>query len=335
MAFILALDAGTTSVRALVFDGKGAIAAHAQKEFRQFYPQPGWVEHDPNEIWSAQIGVAHEALARAGIPARAVAAIGITNQRETTVVWDRASGEPLCNAIVWQDRRTAGYCDELKAQGREPLITARTGLVLDAYFSGTKLRWMLENVPGAREKAQRGRLAFGTIDTWLVWKLSGGAHITDPSNASRTLLYDIHACAWDEELLELMRVPRCMLPEVRPSGGVVAETARELFPARIPVAGIAGDQQAALFGQRCTVPGMVKNTYGTGCFMLMHTGERAVPSRNRLLTTAACQSGPRPEYALEGSIFVAGAVVQWLRDGLGIIKSSVEVEPLAASVADN
>ena len=335
MAFILALDAGTTSVRALVFDGNAAIVAHAQKEFRQLYPQPGWVEHDPNEIWSAQIGVAHEALARAGIPAREVAAIGITNQRETTVVWDRASGEPLCNAIVWQDRRTAGYCDELKAQGREPLITARTGLVLDAYFSGTKLRWMLENIPGAREKAQRGRLAFGTIDTWLAWKLSGGAHITDPSNASRTLLYDIHACAWDEELLELMRVPHRMLPEVRPSGGVVAETARELFPARIPIAGIAGDQQAALFGQRCIVPGMVKNTYGTGCFMLMHTGERAVPSRNRLLTTAACQSGPRPEYALEGSVFVAGAVVQWLRDGLGIIKSSEEVERLAATVSDN
>ena len=335
MAFILALDAGTTSVRALVFDGNAAIVAHAQKEFRQLYPQPGWVEHDPNEIWSAQIGVAHEALARAGIAAREVAAIGITNQRETTVVWDRASGEPLCNAIVWQDRRTAGYCDELKAQGREPLITARTGLVLDAYFSGTKLRWMLENVPGAREKAQRGRLAFGTIDTWLAWKLSGGAHITDPSNASRTLLYDIHACAWDEELLELMRVPHRMLPEVRPSGGVVAETARELFPARIPIAGIAGDQQAALFGQRCIVPGMVKNTYGTGCFMLMHTGERAVPSRNRLLTTAACQSGPRPEYALEGSVFVAGAVVQWLRDGLGIIKSSEEVERLAATVSDN
>jgi glycerol kinase len=335
MAFILALDAGTTSVRALVFDQKGSIVALAQKEFRQIYPQPGWVEHEPNEIWSAQIGVAHEALARAGIQAREVAAIGITNQRETTVVWDRRSGEPLCNAIVWQDRRTAGFCDELKAQGREPLITARTGLVLDAYFSGTKLRWMLENVPGMREKAEQGRLAFGTIDTWLVWKLSGGAHFTDPSNASRTLLYDIHANAWDEELLELLRVPRRMLPEVRPSGGVVAETARELFPTRIPIAGIAGDQQAALFGQRCIVPGMVKNTYGTGCFMLMHTGERAVPSRNRLLTTAACQTGPRPEYALEGSVFVAGAVVQWLRDGLGIIKSSEEVERLAATVSDN
>jgi glycerol kinase len=335
MAFILALDAGTTSVRAMVFDRVGAVVALAQKEFRQIYPQPGWVEHDPNEIWSAQVGVAQEALARAGLRARDVAAIGITNQRETTVVWDRRSGEPVCNAIVWQDRRTARFCDELKAGGREPLITARTGLVLDAYFSGTKLRWILENVPGAREKAERGRLAFGTIDSWLVWKLSGGAHCTDPSNASRTLLYDIHASAWDDELLELFRVPRAVLPEVRPSSAVVAETARELFAAGIPIAGIAGDQQAALFGQRCIVPGMVKNTYGTGCFMLMHTGARAVPSRNKLLTTAACQSGDRREYALEGSVFVAGAVVQWLRDGLGIIKSSQEVERLAASVSDN
>jgi glycerol kinase len=335
MACILALDAGTTSVRALVFDRKGAIVGLAQKEFRQIYPRPGWVEHDANEIWSSQIGVAHEALARAGIPAREVAAIGITNQRETTVVWDRASGEPLCNAIVWQDRRTAGFCDELRARGHEPLVAARTGLVLDAYFSGTKLAWMLENVPGAREKAEHGRLAFGTIDSWLVWKLSGGAHVTDPSNASRTLLYDIHAGEWNEELLALLRVPRRMLPEVGPSSGVVAETAREVFPARIPIAGIAGDQQAALFGQRCTEPGMVKNTYGTGCFMLMHTGARAVPSRNKLLTTAACGVGPRPEYALEGSVFVAGAVVQWLRDGLGIIRSSGDVERLAASVGDN
>ena len=335
MAVILALDAGTTSVRAILFDRSGAILALAQKEFRQIYPQPGWVEHDPNEIWSAQLGVAYEALARAAIPAREVAAIGITNQRETTVVWDRMSGEPLANAIVWQDRRTAGSCDELKVRGCEPLFTARTGLVLDAYFSGTKLKWMLDNVPGARAMAGRGRLAFGTVDSWLVWKLSGGAHVTDPSNASRTLLYDIHAGAWDDELLELLRVPRSMLPEVRPSGSIVAETAHELFPARIPIAGIAGDQQAALFGQRCTVPGMVKNTYGTGCFMLLHTGERPVPSRNRLLTTAACQTGPRPEYALEGSVFVGGAVVQWLRDGLGIIKSSHDVERLAATVADN
>ena len=335
MAVILALDAGTTSVRAIVFDRSGAIRALAQKEFRQIYPQPGWVEHDPNEIWSAQLGVAHEALARSGTPAQEVAAIGIANQRETAVVWDRASGEPLCNAIVWQDRRTAGFCDELKAQGCEPRVTARTGLVLDAYFSGTKLKWILDHVPGAREQAERGELAFGTVDSWLVWKLSGGAHVTDPSNASRTLLYDIHVGAWGEELLELMRVPRSMLPEVRPSGSVVAETARAVFPARIPIAGIAGDQQAALFGQCCTVPGMVKNTYGTGCFMLMHTGERPVASRNRLLTTAACQVGPRPAYALEGSVFTAGAVVQWLRDGLGIIKASRDVERLAATVGDN
>ena len=335
MAVILALDAGTTSVRAIVFDRSGAILALAQKEFRQIYPQPGWVEHDPNEIWSAQLGVAHEALARSGTPAQEVAAIGIANQRETAVMWDRASGEPLCNAIVWQDRRTAGFCDELKAQGCEPMVTARTGLVLDAYFSGTKLKWILDHVPGAREQAERGELAFGTVDSWLVWKLSGGAHVTDPSNASRTLLYDIHVGAWGEELLELMRVPRSMLPEVRPSGSVVAETARAVFPARIPIAGIAGDQQAALFGQCCTVPGMVKNTYGTGCFMLMHTGERPVASRNRLLTTAACQVGPRPAYALEGSVFTAGAVVQWLRDGLGIIKASRDVERLAATVGDN
>ena len=335
MAVILALDAGTTSVRAIVFDRSGAILALAQKEFRQIYPQPGWVEHDPNEIWSAQLGVAHEALARSGTPAQEVAAIGIANQRETAVMWDRASGEPLCNAIVWQDRRTAGFCDELKAQGCEPMVTARTGLVLDAYFSGTKLKWILDHVPGAREQAERGELAFGTVDSWLVWKLSGGAHVTDPSNASRTLLYDIHVGARGEELLELMRVPRSMLPEVRPSGSVVAETARAVFPARIPIAGIAGDQQAALFGQCCTVPGMVKNTYGTGCFMLMHTGERPVASRNRLLTTAACQVGPRPAYALEGSVFTAGAVVQWLRDGLGIIKASRDVERLAATVGDN
>ena len=335
MACILALDAGTTSVRAMVFDQAGAAVAIAQKEFRQIYPHPGWVEHDPNEIWSAQIGVAQEALARAGRQARDVAAIGITNQRETTVVWDRRSGEPLCNAIVWQDRRTARDCDELKVAGHEPLIAARTGLVLDAYFSGTKLKWIFENVPGARERAERGRLAFGTVDSWLVWKLSGGAHCTDPTNASRTLLYDIHAGGWSDELLDLFRVPRAVLPEVRPSDAVVATTARELFAARIPIAGIAGDQQAALFGQRCIVPGMVKNTYGTGCFMLMHTGERAVPSRNKLLTTAACQLGDRREYALEGSVFVAGAVVQWLRDGLGIIKSSQDVEKLAASVGDN
>lgn len=336
MSYILALDQGTTSSRAIVFDRAGAVKAVAQKEFTQIFPRAGWVEHDPNEIWVSQAAVAAEALTRAGIPARDIAAMGITNQRETTVVWDRGSGEPIHNAIVWQDRRTAGYCDQLKAEGREALITAKTGLVLDAYFSATKLKWILDHVSGARIRASRGQLAFGTVDSWLIWKLSGGAaHVTDPSNASRTLLYNIHEGRWDEELLRLFDVPQEMLPEVRPSSGVVAETAGGLFAARIPIAGIGGDQQAALFGQRCIAPGTVKNTYGTGCFMLMHTGERPVSSRNKLLTTAACQIGTQREYALEGSVFVGGAVVQWLRDGLGIIKSSAEVEQLAASVADN
>ena len=336
MSFILALDQGTTSSRAIVFDRAGAIKALAQKELTQIYPQPGWVEHDPNEIWATQIAVAAEAIARAGIHAGDIAAIGITNQRETTVVWDRDSGEPLHNAIVWQDRRTAECCDRLKAAGYEAMVTAKTGLVLDAYFSATKLKWIIDNVPGARDRARQGRLAFGTVDSWLVWKLSAGAtHVTDATNASRTLLYNIHDGGWDEELLRLFDVPREVLPRVVPSSGVVGETAGKLFAARIPIAGIAGDQQAALFGQRCITPGMAKNTYGTGCFMLMHTGGRPVSSRNKLLTTAACQTGKQREYALEGSVFVAGAVVQWLRDGLGIIKSSEEVETLAATVADN
>jgi len=336
VSFILALDQGTTSSRAVVFDAAGAILAVAQKEFTQVFPRPGWVEHDPEEIWATQIAVAAEALARAGIQARDVAAIGITNQRETTVVWDRATGRPLYNAIVWQDRRTAAACDTLKARGLEPVVVRKTGLVLDAYFSGTKLAWILDNVSGARAAAAAGRLAFGTVDSWLIWKLSGGAaHVTDASNASRTMLYNLHTGLWDEELLELLHIPPGVLPEVHASSGIVAESSRNLFAARIPIAGIAGDQQAALFGQRCVVPGMVKNTYGTGCFMLMHTGERAVPSRNKLLTTAACRTGPSREYALEGSVFIAGAVVQWLRDGLGIIKTSAEVERLAASVADN
>jgi glycerol kinase len=336
MPFILALDQGTTSSRAIVFDAAGAILAVAQKEFTQIFPRPGWVEHDPEEIWVTQITVAHEALTRAGIHARDVAAIGIANQRETTVVWDRKSGRPLCNAIVWQDRRTAAACEALKARGLEPRVAAKTGLLLDAYFSGTKLGWILDNVPGARARAEAGELAFGTIDSWLVWKLSAGAaHATDASNASRTLLYDIHAGRWDSELLEIFGVPDRMLPAVSPSSGVVAKTAEGLFARRIPIAGIAGDQQAALFGQRCVTPGTVKNTYGTGCFMLMHTGARPVPSRNKLLTTAACRTGSGPEYALEGSVFIAGAVVQWLRDGLGIIKSSADIERLAASVADN
>ena len=336
MSVILALDQGTTSSRAIVFDAKGAILAVAQKEFTQVFPRPGWVEHDPEEIWVTQVTVAHEALARAGVQARNVAAIGITNQRETTVVWERKTGRPLCNAIVWQDRRTAAACDGLKARGLETRVTEKTGLVLDPYFSGTKLAWILDNVPGARAAAEGGRLAFGTVDSWLVWKLSGGAaHVTDVTNASRTLLYDIHAGSWDEELLEIFRVPRAVLPEVRPSSGLAATTAGDALAARTPIAGIAGDQQAALFGQRCVAPGMIKNTYGTGCFMLMHTGTTPARSRNKLLTAAACGTGAAREYALEGSVFVAGAVVQWLRDGLGIIRESGDVEALATSVPDN
>ena len=336
MSVILALDQGTTSSRAIVFDRGGAIKAVAQKEFRQIFPQPGWVEHDANEIWVTQMGVATEAIARAGIAARDVAAIGITNQRETTVVWNRATGKPVCNAIVWQDRRTAGLCDELKARGLEPFFTAKTGLVLDAYFAGTKLRWILDNVAGARALAQAGELAFGTIDSWLVWKLSGGAsHVTDASNASRTLLFNIHTGGWDDELLAALDVPRAVLPQVVASSGVIAETAGDLLAARIPIAGIAGDQQAALFGQRCVTPGMVKNTYGTGCFMLMHTGAKPVQSRSKLLTTTAWRIGGKDDYALEGSVFIAGAAVQWLRDSLGIIRTAGEVEALAASVSDN
>jgi glycerol kinase len=336
MNLILALDQGTTSSRAIVFDAAGAIRAVAQKEFRQIFPRPGWVEHDPGEIWATQIAVAGEAIARAGAQARDIAAIGITNQRETTVVWERASGRPIYNAIVWQDRRTAAACDALKARGLEPRVAEKTGLVLDAYFSGTKLGWILDNVPDARRKAEAGALLFGTVDTWLAWKLSGGAvHVTDPSNASRTLLYNLHTGSWDEELLRMLGVPSRLLPQVRASSGIVGESTSDIFAAPIPIAGIAGDQQAALFGQRCVTPGMVKNTYGTGCFMLMHTGAAPIRSRAKLLTTAACQTGATREYALEGSVFIAGAVVQWLRDGLGIIRSSGEVEALAASVSDN
>jgi glycerol kinase len=336
MKVILALDQGTTSSRAIVFDAGGAVLAIAQREFTQIFPQPGWVEHDPEEIWATQIAVAEEAIGRAGATARDVAAIGITNQRETTVVWDRATGRPVCNAIVWQDRRTAAVCEALKAEGLGPRVSERTGLVLDPYFSGTKLAWILDNVPGARAAAEAGRLAFGTVDSWLVWKLTGGAaHVTDATNASRTLLYDIHSGSWEPELLEMLKVPAGLLPEVRPSSGIMAETAPGVFPARIPIAGIAGDQQAALFGQRCVAPGMVKNTYGTSCFMLMHTGTRPIRSRARLLTTAACPSGPERGYALEGSVFIAGAVVQWLRDGLGVIRTSGEIEALAAGVPDN
>jgi glycerol kinase len=336
MSAILALDQGTTSSRAIVFDAAGAIRAMAQQEFTQIYPRPGWVEHDAGEIWATQVAVAAEAIARAGLQARDIAAIGIANQRETTIVWDRASGRPVCNAIVWQDRRTAAACELLKARGLEARVTEKTGLVLDAYFSGTKLAWILDNVPGARASAAAGRLAFGTVDTWLAWKLSGGAaHVTDPSNASRTLLYNIHTGAWDDELLQLFNIPRGLLPEVKASSGIVAVTAPEMLAARIPIAGMAGDQQAALFGQRCIVPGMVKNTYGTGCFLLMHTGARPIRSRAKLLTTAVCSAGSAREYALEGSVFIGGAVVQWLRDELRIIRASADIEALAQSVPDN
>ena len=336
MNFILALDQGTTSSRAMVFDHAGSVYAMAQREFRQIFPQPGWVEHDAMEIWETQLAVAREALAKAGLSGRDIAAIGISNQRETTVVWDRATGVPIHNAIVWQDRRTAGFCDELKAAGHGAEITQRTGLLLDAYFSATKIKWLLDNVPQARAMAQAGRLAFGTIDTWLLWQLSGGTvHATDGSNASRTLLYNLRDGAWDDTLLERFDVPRSVLPKIVRSSSIAAHTASEWFGTPIPIAGIAGDQQAALFGQRCVTPGRVKNTYGTGCFMLMHTGSDIVQSKNQLLTTCAAQPGERPQYALEGSVFVAGAVVQWLRDGLGIIKSAAEVEPLARSVNDN
>jgi glycerol kinase len=335
MPVILALDQGTTSSRAIVFDHAGSIVSVAQQEFRQIFPQAGWVEHDAAEIWATELAVAHQALERAGVKAADVAAIGITNQRETTVVWDRATGAPIHNAIVWQDRRTAGFCDGLKAKGLGPAIQQKTGLVIDAYFSGSKLRWILDNVPGARARAERGELAFGTIDAWLAWKLTGGAlHVTDVSNASRTMLYNIVTGDWDDELLEWLGVPRAVLPQVRASSEILGNTAPNLFDATIPLAGIAGDQQAALFGQQCFERGLAKNTYGTGCFMLMNVGSQAVASKHRLLTTVAWKVGGRTDYALEGSVFVGGAVVQWLRDGLGIISHSSEVEALAASVPD-
>ena len=336
-SFILALDQGTTSSRAILFNRKGQIRQIAQKEFQQYYPQPGWVEHDPEEIWSSQYGVLAEVLAKAGCTTKEVAAIGITNQRETVIVWERSTGKPIHRAIVWQDRRTAAYCDELKARGLSPLIRERTGLVIDAYFSATKLKWILDSVPGARARAEKGELAFGTVDSWLVWKLTGGKlHLTDTTNASRTLLLNIHTGMWDEELLRIFAIPRAVLPEVRSSSEVYGATASIMAPGSVgvPIAGIAGDQQAALFGQLCTQPGMVKNTYGTGCFLLMHTGEKAVRSDNNLLTTIAWTREGKTEYALEGSIFIAGAVVQWLRDGLQLIRSSSEVEALARSVAD-
>ena len=334
MKYILALDQGTTSSRAIVFDHSGRVVSVAQQEFRQIFPKPGWVEHDANEIWASQSNVAREALRKANLNGTDIEAIGITNQRETTVVWDRRTGKPICNAIVWQDRRTADACERLKAKRLEKTIRKKTGLVIDAYFSATKVQWILENVSGAKAKAKAGQLAFGTIDSWLIWNLTGGTlHITDPSNASRTMLYNIDTGDWDGELLKLFGIPRSMLPEVRDSSEIYGVT--NIFGAATHIAGIAGDQQAALFGQVCTKPGMVKNTYGTGCFMLMNTGEDLVPSRNNLLTTVAWRIGGVTEYALEGSIFIAGAVVQWLRDGLGIIQRSNEVEALAAQVDDN
>jgi glycerol kinase len=334
--YILALDQGTTSSRALLFDKKGSVRSVAQKEFTQIFPKPGWVEHDPNEIWSSQVAVAAEAISKLGINGKAIAGIGITNQRETTVVWDRKSGNPVYNAIVWQDRRTSGYCDDLNEKGHAAIIREKTGLVVDSYFSGTKVKWILENVEGARDKAEKGELAFGTVDSWLVWKLTQGrTHITDVTNASRTMLYNINTLEWDNDMLELMDIPRSMLPEVRDSSEIYDYTNTTFFASRVPIAGIAGDQQAAMFGQMCVDRGMVKNTYGTGCFILLNTGSEPFISKNSLVTTIAWKIGDQINYALEGSIFIAGAVVQWLRDGLGIIGSSADVESLAASVADN
>jgi glycerol kinase len=334
--FILALDQGTTSSRAMVFNKEGDIVSVAQKEFTQYYPQPGWVEHNAKEIWSSQATVLAEAILNAGITANDVAAIGITNQRETTIIWDKETGAPLYNAIVWQDRRTADFCDELKRQGKGEMIQEKTGLLVDAYFSATKIKWILDNVEGARDKAGKGLLAFGTVDSWLLWNLTGGKiHVTDITNASRTMLFNIHTQQWDDELLSLFDIPSKILPAVKSSSEVYGETSGQILAAKIPVAGIAGDQQAALFGQMCTQKGMVKNTYGTGCFMLMNIGDTPIISKNKLITTIAWKIGDKVQYALEGSIFIGGAVVQWLRDGLGIISSSSEVEKKASNVPDN
>ncbi len=334
--FLLALDQGTSSSRSIVFDAQGHIVAMAQREFRQIYPQPGWVEHDPNEIWESQLATAREALANAKLKAGDIASIGITNQRETTVVWNRATGQPIHNAIVWQDRRAEPTCAELRARGLEPTFREKTGLIIDAYFSGTKLKWILDHVSGARAAAARGELAFGTVDAWLMWKLTNGAlHATDVSNASRTMLLNVHSNSWDDELLALLDVPREVLPSVHPSSHVFGEARAEWLGAAIPIGGVAGDQQSALFGQACFKAGLAKNTYGTGCFMLMHTGAQFQSSTNGLITTSAAQPGTTPEFALEGSVFIAGAVVQWLRDGLHAISASGEVQQLAQSVPDN
>ncbi len=334
--FILSLDQGTTSSRAIVFNKEGNIVAIAQKEFTQHYPHSGWVEHDALEIWSSQATVLAEAILKAGIKPIDIAAIGITNQRETTIIWDKKTGVPVYNAIVWQDRRTAGICDHLKKEGHEQMIQEKTGLMVDAYFSATKIKWILDNVDGAREKAEKGQLAFGTVDSWLLWNLTGGkVHVTDITNASRTMLFNIHSQKWDDELIKLLDIPVTLLPEVKSSSEVYGETSGDILAVKIPIAGIAGDQQAALFGQMCTQKGMVKNTYGTGCFMLMNIGDKPIISKNKLVTTIAWKIDGKVQYALEGSIFIGGAVVQWLRDGLGIISSSSEVETKASKVTDN
>ena len=332
--YILALDQGTSSSRAIVFDHEGNICSTAQMEFTQYFPKPGWVEHNPMEIWSSEAAVIAEAITKMGINGLSIAGIGITNQRETTIVWDAETGEPVYNAIVWQDRRTSEFCDTLR--DKADFIRQKTGLIIDAYFSGTKIRWILDNVPGAREKAEAGKLRFGTVDSWLVWQLTRGeVHVTDVSNASRTMLFNINTLTWDPELLALLDIPASMMPEVRSSSEVYGVTKTTIFAHEVPIGGIAGDQQAALFGQMCTEPGSVKNTYGTGCFLLMNTGEKPILSRNNLLTTVAWKIGDKVNYALEGSIFVGGSVVQWLRDGLGIIRSSSEIEALAMTVEDN
>ena len=334
--YILALDQGTTSSRAIVFDHNGSIRSAVQKEFSQHFPQPGWVEHDPNEIWSSEAAVIAEAISAIDINGKNIAGIGITNQRETTIVWDIDTEEPVYNAIVWQDRRTASLCDQLKAQGLVDMVREKTGLIIDAYFSGTKIKWILDNVPGARERAEKGKLRFGNVDSWLVWRLTRGeVHVTDVTNASRTMLFNIHTLKWDEDLLKLLDIPVSMMPEVKSSSEVYGHTKTTIFAHEVPISGIAGDQQAALFGQMCVEPGAIKNTYGTGCFVMLNTGARPVLSRNNLLTTIAWKIGDKVNYALEGSIYVGGSVVQWLRDGLGIIKSSSEVEELASSVPDS
>jgi len=335
MKYILSLDQGTTSSRALLIDHTGNVCGKAQKEFTQIFPNPGWVEHDPSEIWSSQIGVATEVLARSGVSIKDVGAIGITNQRETTILWNKKTSQPIFNAIVWQDRRTTEICEKLKRKGLEPLFKKKTGLLLDPYFSGTKIKWILENVPGALEEARKGNIAFGTVDSWLVWKLTEGRlHITDATNASRTLLYNLHTGQWDDELLKILEIPREILPEICDSSSIYGECSSSILPRPLPIAGIAGDQQAALFGQTCLQEGMIKNTYGTGCFMLMNTGKKPVESKNNLLTTVAYKLNGETTFALEGSVFIAGAVVQWLRDNFGIIKRSSDIERLASSVPD-